>query len=67
MPYKAENLDTLSQEQFFQNTTFLISVDAPLRLHILGGSNVKKWGDHQKKIFFISNAVEALIPFKEDH
>ena len=42
MPYKAENLDTLSQEQFFQNTTFLISVDVPLRLHILGGSNVKK-------------------------
>ena len=26
-----------------------------------------KWGDHQKKIFFINNSVEAVIPFKENH
>ena len=27
---------------------------------------MEKWGDHQKKKFFIYNAVQALIPFKED-
>ena len=32
---------------------------------LLGGANVEKWGDHQKKKFFIDNAVQALIPFKE--
>ena len=34
---------------------------------LLGGSNLEKWGDHQKKKFFINNSVEALIPFKEEH
>ena len=28
---------------------------------LLGGSNTEKWGDHQKKKFFIGNSVEALI------
>ena len=28
---------------------------------------MRKWGDHQKKKFFIKNSVEALIPFKEKH
>ena len=32
-----------------------------------GGSNEKKWGDHQKKKFFVNNSVEAVIPFKEKH
>ena len=31
---------------------------------LLGGSNAKKWGDHKKKKFFISNSVEAIISFK---
>ena len=34
---------------------------------LLGGSNVKKCGDHQKMKFFINNSVEAVIPFKEKH
>ena len=25
------------------------------------------WGDNQKKKFFTSNSVEALIPFNEEH
>ena len=45
----------------------------PLKLYVLswgfvlGGSNAEKWDDHQKKKFFISNSVEALIQFKEEH
>ena len=27
-------------------------------------SNTGKWGDHQKKKFFINNSVEAVILFK---
>ena len=34
---------------------------------LLGGSNVEKWGDHQKKNFFINNSIEAVISFKEKH
>ena len=30
-------------------------------------SNAEKWGDHQKKKFFINNFVKTLIPFKEEH
>ena len=30
---------------------------------LLGGSNAEKWGDHQKKIFFINNSVEVVISF----
>ena len=40
----------------------------PSKLYIfllLEGTNAAKRGDHQKK-FFINNAVEALIPFKEE-
>ena len=33
---------------------------------LLGGSNAKKWDDHQKK-FFINSFVEDLSPFKEEH
>ena len=33
----------------------------------LGDSNAKMCGDHQKKNFFKSNSVEALIQFKEKH
>ena len=28
---------------------------------LLGGSNAEKWGDHQKKKFFINNSVEVVI------
>ena len=31
---------------------------------MLGVSNAEKWGDHQKKKFFINNSVEAVILFK---
>ena len=31
---------------------------------LLGGSNVEKWGDHQKEKFFINNSVEAVNSFK---
>ena len=34
---------------------------------LLGGSNAEKWGDHQKKIFFINNSVEVVISFKEKY
>ena len=34
---------------------------------LLGGSNVKKWDDHQKKKLFINNSIEDLTPFKEEH
>ena len=34
---------------------------------LLGGSNVEKWVDHQKKKFFISHSIEALIQFKEEN
>ena len=30
-------------------------------------SNAEKWGDYQKKKFFINNFVKTLIPFKEEH
>ena len=38
-------------------------------IYFLGGlllrdSNTGKWGDHQKKKFFINNSVEAVILFK---
>ena len=33
----------------------------------MGGSNVEKWGNYQRKKFFINNSVEALIPLKEKH
>ena len=33
---------------------------------LLGGSNAKKWDDHQKK-FFLNSFVEDLSPFKEEH
>ena len=45
----------------------------PLKLHIPfwrivdGRFKCEKWADHQKKKLFINNAVETLIPFKEDH
>ena len=32
-----------------------------------GRFKCEKWADHQKKKLFINNAVETLIPFKEDH
>ena len=40
-----------------------------MKLHIdfLGVSNSEKWGDHQKKKFFISNSVKYQIQFKEEH
>ena len=28
---------------------------------------MEKWGDHQKKKFFIDNVVQALIPFKDGY
>ena len=28
---------------------------------LLGDSNAEKWGDHQKKKFFINNSVDAVI------
>ena len=28
---------------------------------------MKKWGDNQKKRFFINNSVEAVILFKKEH
>ena len=31
---------------------------------LLGGANAEKWGDHQKRKFFLNNSVEALISFK---
>ena len=31
---------------------------------LLGSSNEEKWGDHQKKKFFINNSVEVVISFK---
>ena len=43
------------------------------KLHILfrellsGSSNTEKWGDPQKKKFFISDSVEALIQFIKEH
>ena len=33
----------------------------------MGGSNVEKLYDHQRKTFFINNSFEALIPLKEKH
>ena len=33
----------------------------------MGGSNAQKWGDHERKKFFINNSVEGLIPSKEKH
>ena len=33
----------------------------------LGSSNAEKWGDHQRKKFFINNSVDTLISFKEEH
>ena len=34
---------------------------------LLGGSSAEKWGDCQKKKFFINNSVKAVISFKEKH
>ena len=34
---------------------------------LLVGSNVEKWGDHQKRKLFISNSFEALIQLQEEH
>ena len=34
---------------------------------LLGGSNAEKWGDHQKKKFFLNKSVEALILIKAGH
>ena len=48
-------------------------IQDPLKLYklflglLLGGWNAAKCGDHQKKKLFINNAVESLIPSKEDH
>ena len=28
---------------------------------------MKKWGDYQKKKFFVNNSIGALILFNEDH
>ena len=45
----------------------------PLKLHtpfgglLLGISNTEKSANHQKKKFFVSNSVEALIQFKKEH
>ena len=33
----------------------------------MGGSNAEKWGDLQRKKFFINNFIEALNSFKEEH
>ena len=32
----------------------------------MGGSNAKKWDDHQMRKFFINNFVEDLRPFKAE-
>ena len=40
---------------------------AALFLGLLLRGNVEKRGNHQEKKFFIDNAVQALIPFKEKH
>ena len=34
---------------------------------MLGGSNGEKWGDHQKKKFFLNKSVETLILIKVGH
>ena len=34
---------------------------------VVGRSHAEKRGDHQKKKFFINDAVEALITFNEEH
>ena len=39
----------------------------PLLSAIVGGTNIKKWGDHQEKKFSIDNTAQAPIPFKEGH
>ena len=31
------------------------------------GSYMEKWGDYQKKKFFIDNSIKALILFKEEY
>ena len=33
----------------------------------MGSSNAEKWGDHQKKKFFVKNSIEAVISFKEEY
>ena len=33
----------------------------------MGVSNAGKWGDSQKKEFFINNSIKSLIPFKEEY
>ena len=33
----------------------------------MGGSNAEKWGDHQKKKFFIKNSIKAVFSFKEKY
>lgn len=35
--------------------------------HLLGNSNVEKWGDHRKRNFSINNIFEALILLKKAH
>ena len=45
---------------------FLLKLHVPFWGVLLGGSNAKKWDDHQKK-FFINSFVEDLSPFKEEH
>ena len=48
-------------------------VGEPLALQVLfcgillGGANVKNWGDHQETKYYIDNVVQALITFKDGY
>ena len=39
----------------------------PLKWRVPIWGEFRKWSDHRKKSFFISNSVEVLIPLKEVH